>query len=117
MKGFLKKLVIFLVLELLILSTSFIYYNKVTLRSYIDISFYFSSVLLLCSLFIYVIHSGFFDVVTKGFTKAFTRRLEKQDLDDIRPLSQLVALNQKSMLLYGLMVGISMLIGLLVYYV
>jgi hypothetical protein len=71
----------------------------------------------LSALLIYIIHTGFFDVVTKGFSKTFSRNHEKKKIREITPLSDLVAINQKPLLLHGLLLGFCMLIGLLVYYV
>jgi hypothetical protein len=63
-----------------------------------------------------IIHSGFFDVVTKGFTKAFSRNDENIKIDEITPLSKLVSISQKSLLQYGLLLFICMLIALAIYY-
>jgi hypothetical protein len=87
------------------------------LRYYIDISFYYTSVLLLSGLLIYIIHSGLFDVVTKGFSKAFSRDHEKIIMAEITPLSKLVSINQKPLILYGMLLGLCMVIALLIYYV
>jgi hypothetical protein len=111
-----KKIGIFFILQIVIFITSILYYNKVSLINYINITFYFASAFLFCALLIYVIHSGFFDVVTKGFTKAFSRNDENFRLDEITPLSKLVSISQKSLLQYGLLLFICMLIALAIYY-
>ena len=87
------------------------------LINYINIIFCYASALLLSALLIYVIHTGFFDVVTKGFSKAFNRDDDKQKIADITPISKLVSLNQKPLLLHGLLLVFCMLFGLIVYYV
>jgi hypothetical protein len=111
-----KKVGIFFILQLLIFITSLLYYNKVNLKHYIDISFYFTSVLLLSGLLIYIISSGFFDVVTKGFSKAFSRDNENTKIAEITPLSKLISISLKPLILYGLLLGLCMAIALLVYY-
>jgi uncharacterized membrane-anchored protein YitT (DUF2179 family) len=73
--------------------------------------------LLLSSLLIYTIQTGFFDIVSKSFQYAFTRDHEKRKFKDIPPLSEIVAIDQKPLLIYGLLLGVSMGIGLAIYYI
>lgn len=117
MKVSLKKIGIFFIIQLAIFITSLLYNSKVTLMNYINITFYFASAFLLSALLIYVIHAGFFDIVTKGFTKAFSRNNEDIKLAEITPLSKLVAISQKALLLQGLLLFICMVVALILYYV
>lgn len=117
MKVPMKKIGIFFVIQIVIFITLLLYNNTVTLMSYINITFYFASAFLLCSLLIYVIHSGFFDIVTKGFTKAFSRNNEDIKLAEITPLSKLVSISQKALFLHGLLLFICMIVALILYYV
>ncbi|MGG5253274.1 DUF3899 domain-containing protein [Neobacillus sp. SM06] len=117
MKFPIKKVGIFLMIQLVIFITLLLYYNKITLEYYINMSFSFASLFLLSALLIYVIHTGFFDMVTKGFSKAFSRAHEKSKIAEITPLSKLVSLSMKPLLLYGLLLILCMLIALAIYYV
>jgi hypothetical protein len=96
--------------------TSFIYYHEISLLSYINISFYISAALLIISLLIHTIHSGFFDVISKSFNYSFTRGKDKRSWEEVPSLSELITINQKPFLFYGLCTGLFMLIALIVYY-
>lgn len=113
-KVIIKKLLYFIISQLLILIIELLLYNKISLINYIDISFYFSSFLLLCALFIFVIQKGFFDVPAKVFTTLSSRNGDK--MDEIRPLSKLFAINHKPLFFYGLLTGVCMGISLIFYY-
>jgi hypothetical protein len=117
MKVPMKTIGIFIIIQIVIFITSLLYNNKVTLINYINITFYFASAFLLSALLIYVTRSGFFDVVTKGFTKAFSRNNEDIKLAEITPLSKLVSISQKSLFLHGLILFICMFVALILYYV
>lgn len=111
-----RKLTVLLLFQLVILATSMIFQHKITLLSYINISFYFSSALLFSALLTYTIQTGFFDVMSKSFTMVFSKGDEKKSYKDITPISELVSINQKPLLLYGALIGVFMLIALFVYY-
>ncbi|MBV7508517.1 DUF3899 domain-containing protein [Bacillus sp. sid0103] len=111
-----KRLLILSLSQLAIISISFIAYHKVSLLSYINISFYFSAVLLLTSLLVYTIHSGFYDVISRSFSFAFQRGQNKRRFDEIPPLSELVTFNHKPLVFYGLIIGLFMAIALVIYY-
>jgi hypothetical protein len=72
--------------------------------------------LLLSSLLIYTIQTGFFDIVAKSFQYAFTKDHDKRKFKDIPPLSEIVAIDQKPLLVYGLLIGFFMGVSLLIYY-
>jgi hypothetical protein len=112
-----KKIGIFFIIQIVIFITLLLHNNKVTLMSYINITFYFASAFLLSALLIYVIRTGFFDIVTKGFTKAFSRNNEDIRLAEITPLSKLVAVSQKALFIQGLFLFICMVVALILYYV
>lgn len=113
----LKKIGIFFIIQLVIFITLLLYNNKVTLINYINITFYFASAFLLIAMLVYVIRSGFFDIVSKGFTKAFARNNEDIKLAEITPLSKLVTISQKALFLHGLLLFLCMLVALVIYYV
>jgi hypothetical protein len=103
--------------QIAILILSFIFYHSITLLSYINISFYITALLLLSSLLIYTIQTGFFDTVSRSFRIPLLRGQDKQKLKDITPLSEIVALDKKPLLIYGFAIGLFMVIGLVIYYI
>jgi hypothetical protein len=113
---FKKKIVVLGLTQLLIVIISFISNKDFSLLSYINISFYISSLLLLTSLLLYTIHSGFYDVIGKSFNLAFSRGDNKRKLEEIPALSELITIDQKPLLFYGLVNGLFMLGALCLYY-
>jgi hypothetical protein len=111
-----KRLVILALLQLFILIVSFVLDHKIALLSYINISFYFTSALLLLSLLLFTIHSGFFDAISRSFSFAFQRGQNKRRFDEIPPLSELITVNQRPLVFYGLGTGLFMGIALFFYY-
>ncbi|WP_066252148.1 DUF3899 domain-containing protein [Neobacillus drentensis] len=111
-----KRLFILALLQLSILIVSFFLDHKIALLSYINISFYFTSALLLTSLLLFTIHSGFFDVISRSFSFAFQRGQNKRRFDEIPPLSELITVNQRPLVFYGLGTGLFMGIALFFYY-
>jgi hypothetical protein len=111
-----KKIIIITIFQISIFVFSFIFYHKISLLSYINISFYLSAALLLTSLLVYTVHSGFFDVIFRSFNLAFSRGDAKRKWDDIPALSDLVSVNNRPLLFYGLVNGVLMLIALFIYF-
>jgi hypothetical protein len=111
-----KRLLILAITQLFILIISLFSKKGFSLLSYIDISFYVSAVLLLTSLFLYTINSGFFDVIGKSFNLAFSRGQNKRNFHDIPALSELITINQKPLLFHGLVNGLIMLSAIFLYY-
>ncbi|MBI0579728.1 DUF3899 domain-containing protein [Neobacillus cucumis] len=114
---FKKTLIISAAFQLLIISLSFIFYQKVSLLSYINISFYISFALLLFSLVLFTVKTGFFDAIAKSFNLAATRGKEKRSLSEIPSLSEMVTINQKPFVFHGIITGFLMFIALGFYYV
>lgn len=113
---FRKRLLILVLTQVLILITSSFSKKGFSLLSYIDISFYVSALLLLISLLLYTINSGFFDVIGKSFNLAFSRGHNKRNFHDIPALSELITINQKPLLFHGLVNGLIMLAAIFLYY-
>jgi hypothetical protein len=113
---FRKRLLILVLTQVLILITSSFSKKGFSLLSYIDISFYVSALLLLISLLLYTINSGFFDVIGKSFILAFSRGHNKRNFHDIPALSELITINQKPLLFHGLVNGLIMLAAIFLYY-
>jgi hypothetical protein len=112
-----KRWVILAASQVLIFAISFINYHNISLLSYINISFYISAALLLTSLVVFTIRTGFFDTIARSFSFSASRGKNKKSFDEITPVSELVSFNQKPLLFYGLVIGLFMLIALACYYV
>ncbi|WP_066071162.1 DUF3899 domain-containing protein [Neobacillus soli] len=113
---FKKRLIILVFIQLAILVTSFIFHHKISLVSYINISFYITSFLLLTSLLLYTIQSGFYDIISRSFNLFFSRGQNKRSFEEIPRLSELITVDQKPLLFYGLFNGLFMVIALFIYY-
>jgi len=115
---FKKRLIIITLFQAAIIIFSFIFYHKLSLLSYINIAFYISFSLLILFLAIFTTQAGFYDVIGKSFNYAFSRDITKQKrkFTDIPSLSEMITLNKRPFLFYGLINGLFMLIALLVYY-
>ncbi len=111
-----KKLLILSLTQLTIIILSFIIYHKVSLLSYINISFYFSAAFLLAALLIYTINGGFYDVISRSFNLAFSKTDKKRKFEEIPGLSELITINEKPLLFHGLVTGLLMGIALIAYY-
>ncbi|WP_373894111.1 DUF3899 domain-containing protein [Virgibacillus natechei] len=72
--------------QLLVLLSSVIFYKRLDLLSYINVSFVFASIFILLSLAGYVMKGRFFDIVFYSFQHFFGQMTDK----DRRPLSELV---------------------------
>ncbi|MRX73608.1 DUF3899 domain-containing protein [Bacillus lacus] len=97
---------------------SLITYSEITLLSFINISFLISGALLLSGLLILVTQGGFFDAITHSFRSVFhtNSAVDKDDMERIRPLSELVSLEVSPIFLSGLLLAVLMLAGLFMYY-
>ena len=115
---FKKSVKILAIFQLFILLLSFISYHKISLLSYINISFYISAALLLASLLLYTIHKGFLDVMFKSFNYAFSKgdSGRRRRWEDVPTLSELVTLSYRPFLFYGLSNGAFMIVALFLYY-
>ncbi|MBT2697121.1 DUF3899 domain-containing protein [Bacillus sp. ISL-40] len=113
---FKKKHYILAFTQLLILLISSFSKEGISLLSYIDISFYVSSLLFLTSLLLYTINSGSYDVIGKSFNLAFSRGQNNRKFEDIPALSELITFNPSPLLFHGLANGLLMLISCCLYY-
>jgi hypothetical protein len=107
-------------LLIFILLCSLILYKEITLISFINLSFYVSSLLILFSLLVFVVQKGFFDGVSYGFRKLFKRNNKDrfgsyEQEDEILPLSEMIRISFSPLLISGLILLLFMLIGLWIY--
>jgi hypothetical protein len=112
-----RRLLILASLQLGIFAISFFISHKITLVSYIDISFYITAALLITSLLIYTIRTGFYDVISKSLNFSFSRGQGKRKFNEVPSLSELVTISPKPALFYGSFTGLFMLIALVCYYI
>ncbi|WP_396953977.1 DUF3899 domain-containing protein [Neobacillus niacini] len=113
---FKKRVLLVTLTQIAILVLSFFFYKKITLLSYINISFYMTAALLLLSLLIYTIQSGFYDAIGKSFNLAFSKD-RKRKFTEIPSLSEMVTIDKRPLFFHGLVTGLFMLIALVAYYV
>lgn len=107
-------------LLIFILLCSLILYKKITLISFINLSFYVSSLLILFSLLVFVVQKGFFDGISYGFRKLFKRNNKDpfgsyEQEEEILPLSEMIRISFSPLLISGLILLLLMLIGLWIY--
>jgi hypothetical protein len=114
--NFKKNLIIITITQLIIVIISFIYHHKITLISYIDISFFVTFGFILLSLLLFTIHSGFYDVMSRSFNLFFSRGKDRRRFEDIPGLSELITINGGPLFLHGLINGLLMAAALIVYY-
>lgn len=114
-----KSFTLFIVSLIAVILLSFFIYQKLTLLSFINISFYFGITLLFIAAFTMTIKGGFFDGITYGFRRLFEskgKELSKKEVDEMIPVSELLDFDHTPFLLSGLMVTGVMLIALFIYY-
>ncbi|HAQ08490.1 MAG TPA: hypothetical protein DCR24_13585 [Bacillus bacterium] len=118
-KGYQKIFYGFLSSQLLVLVISLIYHNDISLLNYINISFYISSILLFTSLLVFTVNSGFFDAMSYSFRSVFSSAEngeKKRKIEEMTPLSEMIAIDTNPLIAVGLFDFILMLAGLFIYY-
>ncbi|GGP11370.1 DUF3899 domain-containing protein [Oceanobacillus neutriphilus] len=98
--------------QILILLFCFIFYHRINLLSYINVSFVIGAVLILYAMAGYVIKGRFFDIVFYSFQYFFSRMSNR----DRRPLSELAPQHYVIPFITGCTAIVLMLGGLLIYY-
>ncbi|MDY0404445.1 DUF3899 domain-containing protein [Virgibacillus sp. 179-BFC.A HS] len=109
---YLKKLLIWLASsQLLVILFSFIFYRKIDLLGYINVSFIIGTLLVLAALTGFVIKGRFFDIVFRSFQYVFSRMEDEKR----RPLSQLIPQNYQLPFVTGVMMLVFMAVMLIIY--
>ncbi|NEX78865.1 DUF3899 domain-containing protein [Bacillus thermocopriae] len=111
-----KRIALIAFTQLFIMILSLIMYHNISILSYINISFYISSALLLTSLLVYTIQSGFFDTISKSFNLAFSKGDKNRKFHEIPGISELITFDNKPLFFYGFVNFLLMLIALAFYY-
>jgi len=98
---------------------SFIIYQKLTILSFVNISFFFAIGLLFISFFTITVKGGFFDGITYGFRRMFVskgKELSKQEVEEMIPVSELLTFDHSPFLSSGLVMTAIVVIGTFLYY-
>ncbi|MBO1511619.1 DUF3899 domain-containing protein [Metabacillus bambusae] len=98
---------------------SFFIYQKLTLLSFINISFVIAGSLLFLSLLTMTVKGGFFDGISYGFRRMFVSKgqeLSKKEINEMTPVSELLNFDHFPILFCGLLMTASMLVALFIYY-
>ncbi|MBM7600835.1 hypothetical protein JOC34_003249 [Virgibacillus halotolerans] len=108
----LKKTITWIVItQISVLVCAFIFYKRLDLLSYINVSFVIGTIFILISMAGYVMKGRFFDIVFYSFQYFFSRMTER----DREPLSRLVPQNYQSPLITGIVTILLMLCALFLY--
>ncbi|WP_084219935.1 DUF3899 domain-containing protein [Jeotgalibacillus soli] len=102
-----------------IFAISILYYENLNLLNFINISFFLGGFYLFFSISVFILSSGFFDLVTNSFRKAFSRGkpLDKEEFDSMRSVSEAISVIRISpFLMSGSVIYAVMIIALIVYY-
>ncbi|MBC1499298.1 DUF3899 domain-containing protein [Listeria weihenstephanensis] len=114
----LKRVTIFAVIqEILIFFIMLTFYWQVSLLYYINVSFIVAAIVFLVGLILYIMQSGFFDLIHTGMRKV-TRRMRREEENEFAdvPLSKLVNVGYLSLLYSSLVVLATSFIALGFYY-
>ena len=98
---------------------SLIYYGQITLLSLINTSFFIGGGYLFFSLTVFVLSTGFFDLVTNSFRKtlSMTKPMIKEEIEDMRSMSEAISIVEIKPFLYsGSIITGTMFIALFFYY-
>ncbi|MFX3673274.1 MAG: DUF3899 domain-containing protein [Paenisporosarcina sp.] len=112
-----KKIMVFLLLQITIVTFMFIYYRELDLIPYINVSFLVGGILFFIGLIIYVLSNGFFDIFTLSMRKAFTPKRYLNDIDTMRLPSQVIDFPYVPFLRTGGAILLCMAVALVIYYI
>ncbi|WP_339250389.1 DUF3899 domain-containing protein [Sporosarcina sp. FSL W8-0480] len=101
--------------QLLIILLLLIFYGKLSLINYINVSFNIGSALLFLGLTVLVFQSGFFDFFSTSMKKVFYRKHVQEEIMSMRPPSEVITIKPNFFFRLGVPVVLLMLVALLVY--
>lgn len=111
-----KKFVIFVVLQILIVTIMFLYYQKMGLTPYINSSFFVGGILVFIGLIIYVVSNGFFDIFSMSMRKAFTPKRYQKDTESMRSPSDILDFPYMPFFQLGGSILLCMFVALMIYF-
>ncbi|PUB17897.1 DUF3899 domain-containing protein [Paenisporosarcina sp. OV554] len=112
-----KKLVTFLIFQIIIVAIMFLYYHNLELTPYINVSFFVGGLLIFIGLLIYVVSNGFFDLFTMGMRKVFTFKKDLVDSESMRSPSEILDLPYVPFFQLGGSILLCMAVALIIYFV
>ncbi|WP_391120487.1 DUF3899 domain-containing protein [Psychrobacillus sp. L3] len=110
------KIIYFLSLQLIIFVLMFLFYGKINLISYANMSFYAGGLITFFGLMSYVVAGGFFDFFTESSRKVFTPKRMRKEASKMRLPSEVFSFSYKPIIALGLSSLLCMCIALFVYY-
>ena len=111
-----NRILLFLLIQICIVTIMLIYYHEFGLVPYINVSFLLGSVLFFIGLIIYVVSNGFFDIFTMSMRKTFTPKRYLEDTDSMRLPSEVMDFTYVPFLRIGGLVLLCMTVVLVIYY-
>jgi hypothetical protein len=112
-----KKLIIFILLQILIVTIMFLYYQRMGLTPYINVSFFLGGLLIFLGLIIYVVSNGFFDIFTVSMRKVFTPKRNLEDAESMRAPSEIFDFPYAPFFKLGGSILLCMCIALMIYFI
>lgn len=101
--------------QLLILVFVLIFYRKLTILHYINVSFYLGALFLSIGILVLILQSGFFDFFSTSMKKVLYRKHVQSDLKTMRPPSEAVSMKASFFFRSGLPIILFMLAALFIY--
>ncbi|MCG7345382.1 DUF3899 domain-containing protein [Sporosarcina sp. ACRSL] len=112
MKNLVKNII---VNQLLILVVVLIFYRKLTILDYINVSFYIGASYLFFGILILIFQSGFFDFFSTSIKKVFYRKYAQSEITNMRAPSEVVTLKSSFFFRSGLPIILLMFVALFFY--
>lgn len=110
-------IIVFFIAQIVIFISIWFFYGSWSLLNYINISFFVSFFLLFIGAVVYIIRTGFFDFFMHSTRKVLARKGQKEALESMRPVSEVMSANPAWFFLAGLPSFILMLLALIIYYI
>jgi Zn-dependent protease with chaperone function len=113
-----KVATMFSISQIVIILLVLIRTNSIPLIDYINVSFLIGGLFFFIALSIFLMSSGFLDLTVYGFRRVFSvngRTLSKEEVEEMRKLSELVTVNYLPFLLTGILI-LFVIIGALYFY-
>ena len=107
----------FIIAHVFILGLMFVLYKEMTLLTYINCSFIIGGILTFLGLVSYIFSTGFFDVFAVTMRKVITPKRHMEDVNSMRPPSEIYSASVTSILGSGGLILATMGVALLLYYV
>ncbi|WP_252503043.1 DUF3899 domain-containing protein [Sporosarcina sp. Marseille-Q4943] len=101
--------------QLLILLFVLIFYKKLTILDYINVSFYIGASYLFIGILVLILQSGFFDFFSTSMKKVLYRKHIQSEITTMRPPSEVVTMKASFFFRSGMPIILFMLVALFFY--